>query len=115
MAQKKVTVARGVKVARGKEEKMKKKKGSSNAGEYKNVSPKDFAGSKGGASKYSYPINTLKRARAALAYAHNAPDPEGIKKAVYAKYPALRKRVEKKATPKKKVTKTKKAKQRKGK
>lgn len=86
---KKVTVAKGVKVARGTEEKMKKKKGSSNAGEYKNVKPKDFAGAAGGASEYSYPINTLKRARAALAYAHNAPDPSGIRRKVYAKYPHL--------------------------
>lgn len=92
---KKVTVAKGVKVKRGAEEKMRKKAGSSNAGKYKNVKPKEFAGASGGASKYSYPINTLKRARAALAYAHNAPDPEGIRRKVYAKYPALKKRNEK--------------------
>lgn len=90
-SKKKVTVAKGVKVSRGEEAKMKSKKGSSNAGKYKKVAPKDFAGAAGGASKYSYPINTLARARAALAYAHNAPDPEGIRKKVYAKYPQLRK------------------------
>ena len=86
-----IKVAKGVKVKRGKLEKMQKKAGSSNAGEYKNVSPKKFAGASGGASKYSYPINTLKRARAALAYAHNAPNPEGIRRAVYKKYPELKK------------------------
>ena len=86
----KVTVAKGVKVTRGKQEKMRSKKGSSNAGKYKNVAPKEFAGAAGGSSKYSYPINTKKRARAALSYAHNAPNPEGIKKKVYSKYPALK-------------------------
>ena len=86
---KKVTVARGVKVSRGKEKKMEKKAGSSNVGKYKNVSPSDFAGSAGGASKYSYPINTRKRAKAALAYARNAPNPSGIKSKVYKKYPSL--------------------------
>lgn len=92
---KKVTVAKGVKIPRSKKKNLEKKPGSSNTGEYKNVSPKDFAGAKGGASKYSYPINTIKRARAALAYAHNAPNPEGIRKAVYKKYPQLRKNKDK--------------------
>lgn len=86
---KKVSVARGVRVKRGAVSKMRKKKGSSNAGKYKDVSSSDFAGASGGASKYSYPINSKKRARAALAYAHNAPNPEGIKKAVRRKYPKL--------------------------
>ena len=96
VAKKKITVAKGVKVKRGTLEKVQKKAGSSNAGKYKNVSPKEFAGASGGSSKYSYPINTLKRARAALAYAHNAPNPEGIRKKVYAKYPELKKRSDKK-------------------
>lgn len=86
---KKVTVAKGVKVKRGKEEKMRSKPGSSNAGKYKKVKPKDFAGAAGGASKYSYPINTLARARNALARAHYAPNPSGIRRKVYAKYPQL--------------------------
>ena len=68
---------------------MREKAGSSNTGKYKNVNPKDFAGEKGGASKYSYPINTEKRAKAALAYAHNAPNPSGIRAAVQSKYPKL--------------------------
>lgn len=87
---KKVTVAKGVKVARGKEEKMREKKGSSSAGKYKTVSPKEFAGKAGGAAKYSFPINTLARARNALARAHFAPDPSGIRRKVYAKYPQLK-------------------------
>jgi hypothetical protein len=87
---KKVTVARGVKVARGKEEKMRSKKGSSSAGKYKTVAPKDFAGAAGGASKYSFPINTLARARNALARAHYAANPAGIRAKVYKKYPQLK-------------------------
>jgi hypothetical protein len=88
---KKITVAKGVKVAKGVEEKMRAKKGSGSAGKYKTVNPKDFAGAAGGASKYSFPINTLARARNALARAHFAPNPEGIKRAVYRKYPQLKK------------------------
>ncbi len=91
---KKVTVAKGVKVSRGKESKMRSKKGSSSAGKYKTVPPSEFAGSSGGASKFSFPINTLARARNALARAHYAPHPEGIRKAVYKKYPQLKIRSE---------------------
>ena len=87
---KKVSVAKGVKVSRGTEEKMRQKPGSSNAGKYKDVSPKSFAGSAGGSNKYSFPINSLARARSALARAHYAPNPEGIRKAVYKKYPSLK-------------------------
>jgi hypothetical protein len=89
-AEDKVKVAKGVSVPRGKEEKMQEKPGSSNAGKYKNVSPSAFAGKAGGASKYSFPINTLARARNALARAHYAPDPAGIRRKVYAKYPELK-------------------------
>lgn len=89
---KKITVAKGVKVKRGVEEKMRSKKGSGNAGKYKNVKPKDFAGSSGGANKYSFPIPDLAHARNALARAHFAPNPEGIKAKVYRMYPELKKR-----------------------
>jgi hypothetical protein len=65
----------------------RKKPGGSNVGDYPNVSK--FAGPSGGAPKGSYPINTKKRAKAALSYAHNAPNPSGIKKAVYKAYPSL--------------------------
>lgn len=86
-----VKIAKGVKVARGKESKLRKKPGGSNVGEYKNVKKGDFCGPAGGAPKGSYPVNTKKRARAALAYARNAPNPEGIKKCVYRKYPEFKK------------------------
>jgi hypothetical protein len=93
--EKKITVAKGVKVKRGAEEKMREKKGSSSAGKYKHVAPKDFAGSSGGSSKYSFPIPDLAHARNALARAHFAPNPEGIKAKVYKKFPELKKRHEK--------------------
>ena len=65
----------------------RKKPGGSNAGKYPGV--KDFAGPSGGAPKGSYPINTRKRAKAALSYARHAPDPQGIRRAVHRKYPSL--------------------------
>lgn len=98
---KKITVAKGVKVKRGVEEKMRSKKGSSSAGKYKNVKPKDFAGKAGGASEYSFPIPDLAHARNALARAHFAPNPEGIRKKVYRMYPELKKRHEERAKGKK--------------
>lgn len=91
-------MAKKVVIAKGKEESAKQvakaheKAGGSNVGKYKKVSPKDFAGTAGGAPKGSYPINTEKRAKSALAYAHNAPNPSGIKSKVYAKYPDLKKK-----------------------
>jgi hypothetical protein len=87
-----VRVAKGVSVPRGKESALRKKPGSSNAGKYKNVSPSSFAGKSGGASVYSFPIDTLARARNALARAHYAPNPAGIRAAVYRKYPQLKKK-----------------------
>lgn len=88
----KITVAKGVKVARGAEAKMRKGKGSSSAGKYKNVKPKDFAGASGGANKFSFPINDIAHARNALARAHYAPNPSGIRSAVMRKFPQLKKR-----------------------
>jgi hypothetical protein len=88
---KKVSVARGVKESSKKASESRKKAGGSNVGKYAEVSPKNFAGTAGGAPKGSYPINTKKRAKAALAYAHNAPNPSGIRKAVEKKYPDLKK------------------------
>jgi hypothetical protein len=92
MKSKKVRLAKGVLAARGVESKMRKKKGSSSSGKYKNVAPKNFAGASGGASKYSFPIPDLAHARNALARAHFAPNPEGIKAKVYRMYPELKKR-----------------------
>jgi hypothetical protein len=68
---------------------IRKKPGGSNAGKYKEVPKGEFAGPSGGAPAGTYPINTKKRAKAALSYAHNAPDPEGIKKKVKKEYPSL--------------------------
>lgn len=85
----KIKVAKGKSLPMGMLSKIRKKPGSSNTGKYKNVKLSNFAGSAGGSSPYSYPINTKKRAIAALAYARNAPNPSGIKKKVYKKYPSL--------------------------
>ena len=90
MKNKKVTIAKGVKVTKAKEKKMEKRPGGSNVGEYKTVSKKQFAGPSGKAPMGSYPINTLKRAKSALKLAHNAPNPAGIRNAVYKKYPELK-------------------------
>ena len=68
---------------------LSKKRGSSNIGKYKKVAKGEFAGPSGGAAPGTYPINTKKRAKAALAYARNAPNPGGIKRKVYKKYPSL--------------------------
>ena len=89
---KKITIAKGVKVPKGEESKMRKKPGSSSVGKYKNVAPKKFAGASGGSNKYSFPIPDLAHARNALARAHFAPNPEGIKAKVYRMYPELKKR-----------------------
>jgi hypothetical protein len=87
---KKVVIAKGVKVTRAKEKAMEKKKGGSNVGKYKTVKKKDFAGPAGGSPLGSFPIETKKHAASALKLAHNAPNPAGIKKAVYKKYPELK-------------------------
>lgn len=67
----------------------KSKPGGSNAGDY-NKSDGPFCGPSGGAPKGTFPVGTLKRAKAALAYAHNAPNPEGIKQCVYRHWPQLK-------------------------
>lgn len=89
---KRVRVAKGVSLPKGKEIKLRKIRGGSSTGRYKNVSPKSFTGKSGGTSPFSFPINTLARARNALARAHFAPDPAGIRRAVFKKYPQLKKR-----------------------
>jgi len=63
------------------------KPGGSSVGKYKGV--KTFCGPAGGAPKGSFPVNTRKRAVAALAYARNAPNPAGIKACVCRHYPDL--------------------------
>lgn len=89
---KKITVAKGVKVKRGVEKKMQQHKGSSNAGKYKHVSPEDFAGAAGGANKFSFPIHDLAHAKNALSRAHFAPNPAALKAKVYKMYSELKKR-----------------------
>jgi len=79
-------IGKNMHIKRGEEKKAHEKAGGSNVGKYKDVKKKDFAGTSGGAPKGSFPINTLKRAKAALSYAHNAPDPAGIRAAVKRKY-----------------------------
>lgn len=81
-AAKRVKIAKGKTVPRGKESRLRKKPGGSNVGKYKKVSKKEFCGPSGGAPAGSYPVNSAKRCRAALAYAHNAPNPSGIKACV---------------------------------
>ncbi len=65
----------------------RKRPGGSNAGKYPHVTA--FAGPAGGAPRGTFPMNTRKRAVAALALAHNAPRPAGIRRAVLAKFPSL--------------------------
>ena len=65
----------------------KKNPVESNAGKYTGVKAANFAGPDG-----TYPINTLKRAKSALSYAHNSPNPSLIKEKVYKKYPTLEER-----------------------
>jgi len=90
-------VAKNVRISSKEKAKLKKMKGSSNTGKYKDVEAKDFVGAAGGASKYSYPIDTISRARAALAQARKAPNPAGIRRAVYKRYPTLKKNNNKQA------------------
>lgn len=92
----KVRVAKGKSLPQKQVAKMRKRAGSSNAGKYKNVKPSDFIGEKGGAAPYTYPANTIKRAKAAKSYARNAPNPEGIIKAADKKIAQLKKKRRKK-------------------
>lgn len=89
LKKKSIKIGKTLRVPRGTLKEIKKKAGGSNVGKYKGLSSKEFAGPAGGAPKGSFPINTRKRAKAALAYARNAPNPGGIRKKVHAKYPSL--------------------------
>ncbi len=64
----------------------RKKPGGSNVGKYKKG---PFCGPSGGAPKGTYPVNTRKRAIAAIAYARHAPNPSGIKSCVCRHWPGL--------------------------
>jgi hypothetical protein len=65
--------------------KIREKPGESNAGKYTHVKKSNFAG-----PDETFPINTMKRGRNALARAHYAKNPESIKEKVYKKYPTLK-------------------------
>lgn len=52
---------------------------------YKGVKESAFCGPAGGDKKGTFPVNNQKRCRAALSYAHYAPNPEGLKKCVLEK------------------------------
>lgn len=84
---KKIQVAKGISVPRGRLSAFRKRSGGSNAGKYPDVKPSDFAGGK--ENPYSFPINTRKRAKAALAYARNAKSPNTVRRKVCKKYPGL--------------------------
>jgi hypothetical protein len=71
-------------------DKQRKREGSSNAGDYSDVDKDDFCGPAGGSAPGTYPCDTIDRARSALRLAYNAPDPEGIKRCVYKKFPELK-------------------------
>ena len=58
------------------------RKGCSNKGKYKDVPSDLFCGPEGGSCPGTFPVNTTARARAALAYARYAPNPEGIRRCV---------------------------------
>jgi len=85
------------------EERMRNRPGGSNYGKYPGKKMK-FAGPSGGAPGRTYPVTyddsskiDPKRVRAALAYAHNAPNPAGIRRgvarAIKKKDPGLAKRI----------------------
>lgn len=84
-----VKIARGMSISAEREHQLQHKAGGSNVGQYSNVSPDNFAGNKCGLPG-AFPMDTLERARAALAYAHNASDPECIRQQVYKKWPELK-------------------------
>ena len=65
------------------------KPGGSNAGKY-DSSEGPFCAPAGGAPKGTYPVGTEKRGKSAIKLAHNAPNPMGIKKCVYRKWPNLK-------------------------
>lgn len=83
-------VAKGVRKKRGTESRKRKQKGCSSYGKYKGLSPSQFAGKASeGNCDYTYPINTLARARNALSRSHYAKNPEAIRRNVFKKYPSL--------------------------
>lgn len=89
MVKERTAIAKGKSLPRGEASELREKPGMGSVGKWKNVSPKNFAGPKG-----TFPIQNMAHARNALARAHYAANPEGIRAKVYAKYPSLKKRHE---------------------
>jgi len=85
---------KGTKLTKDYIKEAKKKPGGSNVGKKTFASGKPrkgpYVGPSGGAPKGSFPIPDKKHAKSALALAHNAPNPAGIKAAVHRKYPTLK-------------------------
>ncbi len=96
MVKEKITIEKGVKLPKKKVAELRKKPGSSNIGEYTKVSKGSFCGPSGGSARGTFPVNTKKRAKAALSYAHNAPNPSGIRSCVKRKFPSVGKSSNKK-------------------
>lgn len=84
-----VKIARNMMISAKREHELQERPGGSNIDEYSNVDPDNFAGNACGVPG-AYPINTIERAKAALAYAHNAKDPDCIRRQVYKKWPSLK-------------------------
>lgn len=63
---------------------IRKEPGKTNAYKYPKVAKKDFAG-----PDNTFPINSRKRAKAALSYAHDAANPSAVRAKVHKKYPTL--------------------------
>lgn len=84
MTKGKTKLYKGKSVPKGTESKIRKKPGMGSAGKYKDLPKSEFAGPSG-----TFPIDTVKRARNALARAHFSPHPEAIRKKVHAKYPNI--------------------------
>ena len=84
----------GGKMSKEQIEKARKKPGGSNVGKKtfadgsKRTGP--YAGPSGGAPRGSYPIPDVKHGKAAIKLSGHAPNPAGIKAAVYRKYPQLK-------------------------
>lgn len=65
------------------------KAGCRHTGDYSNIAPANFAGVDGHHSPYSYSLKDKERAMRALAESHFAPDPGGIQRAIYKRFPEL--------------------------
>lgn len=86
MALEKIT--RTMRVSPSREKELQNREGGGNIGDYSNISDENFAGTNCGLPG-AYPMDTMERARAALAYAHYAKNPDCIRKQVYKKWPSL--------------------------